>query len=108
MRKPPLVLLDKSECEFKLIMASMISFAFKHGAATVFKVNVTDPEFLIRYKLGERDFETGLTKIKMLEGDLVEANGKLYKVDKIQRCSNPKLVFAQASLFQIPEQMEAA
>lgn len=99
MRKMPLVLLDKTECLYKLIMASKVAFAYKHGTATVFRVDANDVGFIIRYKLGERNFETGRTNIKALVGDLVEANNKIYQINSIQRCTKEKLVFVEATLF---------
>ena len=101
--KAPFVLLDKTECLYKLIMASRISFAVKHGAVTIFKVDARDPEFIVRYKFGQRDFETGRTNIKVLRGDLVEANGKVYQINHIQRCTAERLIFCTATLADIPE-----
>lgn len=100
--KRPFILLDKTECLYKLVMASKISFAIEKGTPTIFKVDANDPEFIIRYALGERNFDTGLMNVKVLSGDLVEANGKVYQITSVQRCDGDKLVFCEATLADIP------
>lgn len=103
----PFILLDKTECLYKLIMASKISFAVEHGTPTIFKVDANNPEFIIRYNLGERNFKTGLMNVAVLAGDLVEANGKVYQISAVQRCRPVGLVFCEATLADIPENRAA-
>jgi hypothetical protein len=91
--------LDDVECLYKIVMASKVTFAFKHGTLVIYRVDPNDLEFIIRYRLGENNFETGITNIKMLEGDLIECNNKVYQVNKIVGCTKEKLVFAEATLF---------
>lgn len=107
MKNRPMILLDETECIYKLCMASKISFGVVRGTATIFKVNTNDPAFIMRYKLGERNFETGLMDVAVLPGDLVEANGKLYQIETVQRCSEKDVVFVEGSIADIPENRAA-
>lgn len=107
MKSRPMILLDETECLYKLCMASKVSFGVVKGTASIFKVNVNDPVFIIRYKLGERNFETGLMNVAMLPGDFVESNGRLYRIETFQRCSDKDMVFVECSLADIPENRAA-
>lgn len=100
-RKPIVVKLDDTECLYKLVSDPVLTFAYRHGAAVVFGIDERDDkailEFLIRYKQGEIDVEKKQRNIKLVDTDVIEAGGRFYGIERIQRCSKEKLVYVTAN-----------
>ena len=92
------VMTEKKQCLFTLAMATRLSFAYPVGKLFIVKIDAGDPEILLRYMAGERDQETGQTNIKLVEGDMVESEKKLYTINKVSRCPKERLVFVEATL----------
>ncbi len=81
-----IVNLEKTPCGFKLIMATVVSFSYKTGALVVAKTDARDSE------------ATRCTRAKLLVGDLVQANRKVFSVSKVTFADKGRLVFVEAKI----------
>lgn len=85
-----------TECLFKLIMASTVSFAFRQGQLFIVKLDISDPDVVERYRAGDTSFPHGKSTLLVRDGDRIETNGRFYVVNKVTRSTAEKLVFVEA------------